>query len=371
MSSRTFFLDRLRVGLTALVVTHHSAITYGGSGGWFYREVTDGSRWSSLLLTMLCAVDQAFFMGLFFLIAGYFTPASLARKGGPRFLLDRGVRLGIPLVLFGFVLGPMTVALAGTAKGQPFVEHWAELLASGRFIAGPLWFVQALLLFAVGHALLNRVAPRPHTGPHDQPLPGHRTWVLAALGVGAAALLLRQWVPGGQERWGLQIGYFASYVFLYGLGAVAWRHRWLERVERAQSRPWAWTALVALPLLPLATLGAEGLTGRAVNVNTGWTLPAVVYAFWEPLVAWGLIAVLLRRGRDQWNRPSPTWQRWSERAYGAFIVHAPVIVALAVLLQPWDAPAMLKFALVATAGTGLSFGIAGLLLRLPGARRVL
>jgi hypothetical protein len=371
MSSRTFFLDRLRVGLTALVVTHHSAITYGGSGGWFYREVTDGSRWSSLLLTMLCAVDQAFFMGLFFLLAGYFTPASLARKGGPRFLLDRAVRLGLPLVLFGFVLGPMTVALAGTAKGQPFLEHWAGLLASGRFIAGPLWFVQALLLFAVGHALLAQFCRPPHTGPDDRSLPGPAAWLLSALGVGAAALLLRQWVPVGQERFGLQIGYFASYVFLYVLGAAAWRHRWLERVERRQSRPWAWAALATAPLLPLVTLVTEALTGRAANVATGWSLPAVVYALWEPVVAWGVIAVLLRRGRAQWNQPSPTWQRWSARAYGAFIVHAPVIVALALLLQPWGAPPLLKFALVATAGTAVSFGLAGLLLRLPGARRVL
>lgn len=27
---------------TVLVIAHHTAITYGGSGSWFYREVTDG-----------------------------------------------------------------------------------------------------------------------------------------------------------------------------------------------------------------------------------------------------------------------------------------------------------------------------------------
>jgi glucan biosynthesis protein C len=34
-TGRTFFIDRLRVVLTALVILHHTAITYGGSGGWF------------------------------------------------------------------------------------------------------------------------------------------------------------------------------------------------------------------------------------------------------------------------------------------------------------------------------------------------
>ncbi len=98
MSQRTFFIDRLRVVLTALVIVHHTAITYGGAGGWFYREVTDAALPSSRALTVLCAVNQAFFMGLFFLLAGYFTPSSLARKGTGPFLWDRLLRLGVPLL---------------------------------------------------------------------------------------------------------------------------------------------------------------------------------------------------------------------------------------------------------------------------------
>jgi hypothetical protein len=51
----------LRVVLTALVILHHTAITYGGSGSWFYREVRDGGSPTSVLLTVFCAVNQSFF----------------------------------------------------------------------------------------------------------------------------------------------------------------------------------------------------------------------------------------------------------------------------------------------------------------------
>jgi hypothetical protein len=68
-AARTYFIDRLRVVLTVLVILHHTAITYGGSGGWFYREVHDGSTPTSLLLTVFCAVNQSFFMGMLFLLA--------------------------------------------------------------------------------------------------------------------------------------------------------------------------------------------------------------------------------------------------------------------------------------------------------------
>jgi peptidoglycan/LPS O-acetylase OafA/YrhL len=36
--------DVLRGAVTLLVVFHHTAITYGGSGGWFYREVPQSGQ---------------------------------------------------------------------------------------------------------------------------------------------------------------------------------------------------------------------------------------------------------------------------------------------------------------------------------------
>lgn len=113
-------LDALRACLTLLVVFHHCAITYGALGGWYYHEVAAGPSVESALLTLFCAINQAFFMGLFFFLAGYYTPHSLDRKGAPRFLADRFLRLGLPLLVYGFLIGPATIALARTAAGYPF-----------------------------------------------------------------------------------------------------------------------------------------------------------------------------------------------------------------------------------------------------------
>lgn len=369
MSQRTYFIDRLRVVLTALVVVHHTAITYGGSGGWFYREVTDAGTTSSLLLTVLCAVNQAFFMGMFFLLAGYFTPGALARKGPGRFLQERLLRLGVPLLVFGFVLGPLTSALAGLPRGANVGDQWLAMLAQGRFVIGPLWFALALLIFA--GVLMLWQAVRPLAGAASRPLPGAVSWLAAALGVGATALAIRQVVPVGTDVWGLQLGYFASYIFLFGLGCAAAAPRWLEQVDRRHALPWAWLSLAVIPLLFVVAALSGGLSGKPVNFNGGLSLPAITYAFWEPLVAWGIIAILLWQFRLRFNGQSAIWQAWGDRAYGAFIVHSPVIVALAVGLRGWDAPALIKFLAVSTTGVILSFALAGLLRRLPGAKQVL
>jgi len=97
-------LDTLRAATTLLVVFHHTALTYGGTGAWYYREVPVSTAPSSVALTILCALDQSWFMGLFFLLAGYFTPGALDRKGPRRFMADRLLRLGLPILVFGLVL---------------------------------------------------------------------------------------------------------------------------------------------------------------------------------------------------------------------------------------------------------------------------
>jgi hypothetical protein len=107
-----------------------------------------------------------------------------------------------------------------------------------------------------------------------------------------------------------------------------------------------------------------------VDFSGGLGIAAVVYALWEPFVAWGLIARLLVRFQRDADAPR-WWDGWNGAAYGAFVLHAPVITGLAVAIAGWPLPPMLKFATVLVLGTVLSFGMAGALRRLPGLRRVI
>ena len=62
------------------------------------REVHLDAERSPLILTIFCAVNHAYFIGLFFLTAVSFTPGSLAKHGGSEFALERLQRLGVPLL---------------------------------------------------------------------------------------------------------------------------------------------------------------------------------------------------------------------------------------------------------------------------------
>ena len=139
----------------------------------------------------------------------------------------------------------------------------------------------------------------------------------------------------------------------------------------AQARRWLWVSLACIPLLFLSAALAGALAGKPVNFNGGLGMPAVVYAFWEPFVAWRLIAWLLVSFRAQFNSPSPRWERWASQAYGAFILHAPVLVGISVGISGLAAPAALKFVVVGGASITISFALTRIVLKLPLARKVL
>ena len=360
---RAYFLDRIRVILTILVIAHHSAIIYGASGGWFIKLAPDDGP-SALALTLFAAINQAFFMGFFFLISGYLTPSSYDRKGWADYTRDRLLRLGVPTLFFGFVLGPLTVAIA--QDGWNFSARWVMMMGQLRFVIGPMWFAYALLIFTLAYVLWRRfVSVKPG---RRQLIPARWVWVLAALGVGLAALVIRQFVPVGQEVLNLQLGYFASYVFLFAVGCIGERYGWLEHVKKRHALPWVIALAVAVPLLPVALVLGEAM--GQTDFATGFSFPAIFYAFWEPVVAWGVIAGALWIFPLYWGERDRRWGFLSRQSYGAFIIHPPVIVTLALLMETLPLPAIVKFVALTAVGTVVCFALAWAIRKLPLVRNI-
>jgi fucose 4-O-acetylase-like acetyltransferase len=365
--ARQAFVDQLRGFTTLLVVLHHTAITYGGAGGWYYKEAAAGaSRVAPLLLTLMCAVDQAWFMGAFFLWAGYFTPGPYDRKGPARYFADRAIRLGIPLVVFGFFLDALTNAIADLARGGDFSTGLTRRLLSFEYHPGPLWFVQALFVFAAAFALWR--AFKPAVAHDETPLPSHTSLLFAAIAVALVAFAVRLVMPVGAEWWHWQLGYFPAYVLLFAVGCAAAPHRWLERIEWHYARPWAIVTLVALPVLPAFVLGYSAIAHAKVDVGGGLNVGALVYALWEPFVAWGILLFLMWCFRTKVG--PDRFAGLGRRAYAIYCFHPPVVVGIAVMLRSWHAPPLAKFAATGSLSCVVLYFLCGALLRLPGVSRV-
>lgn len=358
-------IDALRVLTTFLVVLHHTAITYGAIGGWYYHELAPSRSLSSQFLVFFCALNQAWFMGFFFLLAGYYTPPALDRKGTILFVRDRLIRLGVPLLLYVALIGPATIALAKIPEGRPIIDTLLRLWRRGVIEVGPLWFAWALLIFSA-FALLWRAwaGSRPR---HAAAFPDAGVLLLGALATGTIAFALRLVWPVGTTVLALQLGYFASYAFLFAFGCAAAAGRWLENVPADAARLWRRVAYVALPVLPLVEL--SGLGGG--DARGGLSLKALDYAFWEPFVAWGTILTLLQLAQGRWQATNELWRTAGRRAFAIFVIHPPVVVAVSLAMRGVPAPALVKFAVTGAVSCVLCYLLAGALLRVPLIARVL
>ena len=93
VTERLLYIDNLRLTIVAFVVMHHLAVTVSGFGSWYYVMPINLDALSTIWFAFYLGFQQGYFMGVMFMIAGYFAAASYDRKGFGRFVGDRFRRL--------------------------------------------------------------------------------------------------------------------------------------------------------------------------------------------------------------------------------------------------------------------------------------
>lgn len=384
-AGRLFFIDNIRVFLTVLVVLHHLMVIYAGSGGWIYYEGRQDDI-SAALGGWFCAVNQAYFMGLFLFISAYFVPGSYDRKGAGAFMKDRLIRLGIPLALYSWILRPSLIylGLMGPARpDQPLWDWYAHdyFRAYGIIGGGPLWFIETLLIFSAVYVLWRlltrscqrRWHARPPALPADKaPFPSARTIALCALLVGIATFAVRLVFPAGSrfEPLNLQLANFAGYIALFILGLIAYRRNWLMTLPGVTGRLWLWIAMGLIILYPVLAI----LTGAVENSEPfegGWHWQALLNAMWEAFMSLAMSIGLIYLFRQRWNWQGSLARLLARHAYTAYLIHEPVITVVAIAAAGIALYPLLKFGLAALVCVPICFALSILVLRIPGADRVL
>lgn len=357
---RRAYLDNLKAFLVAGVIVGHIFITYGDLGSWAYREPSSNKAFliPGALFVLLGAL---FAMGLFFLMAGLLSPRSLARKGPAGFVRDRAVRFGPPF-LFLLAVFP-AVRWLGDDGGGSLGAFYREQLTDPD--PGPLWFVLVLFLFSCGYAAWRAVRPaRPTPRPW-------RPWVPAALAaaIAVATFLVRlelridshQFLVAHVWQWPQCLG-----LFVFGIACA--ENGWLDPVpDRLRRR----AGLMALGGgLALVTALALNLDARDA-FGGGPTWQAALVAVCEGTVATGFSIWLLGLFRRRFDGAGAFARALGRAAFGAYVLQAPVGVSLARLAQPLPAAPEIKFLLVAPLTLGASFGLAWLLTRVPGLKKLI
>ena len=259
------------------------------------------------------STNAAFFMGLYFFISGYFVPGSFDKQGSKQFIRKKLLRLGVPLLFMGAIIGVLT--------GKPEIGH--------------MWFVESLLVFCLVYALIRHNIPHYQLSIVNCQLfkPTIIGLLIVALLMGIGSYFIRQVSP--QDHWIWPFGiiplpmepaHYLQYVMMFVLGILAYRFQCLDRMGN----------------------------------GTGFTTLLIGVAL--------AVGNYLRDG-GAWN--DFVWQWCAAQSYGAYVFHLLLMIVLQNVVDSIWMGAFGKFLFIGIVTTILSFLLTWIVRMIPRFRKVL
>jgi glucan biosynthesis protein C len=372
-TTRLYFIDKLRVAITILVIAHHAAQPYGPTGGAWPVANEGGIA----LLGPFFTVNAAFFMGLFFLLSGYFVPGSYDRKGVVGFLQSRLVRLGIPVLGFAlFVFGP--ISYFGLDNRLSLTEFVQYLYSTGwQALYGHLWFLLHLLLYSCIYILWRKFGTANISIPDAvTKLPAHAHVLIFILALTVVTWIVRIWYP--IDRWAAflflipsEVAHLPQYFSLFVVGILAYRYDCFRKMPTRVGLIWLWIGITTAGAYYAYRLVGQPLLPRITSTG-GFNWKSLTWCLWEASICAGFcigLPVLFREFLNK--RPSKLGNIIILAAYGAYIIHLLVVVGVQIGIQSISLPPFFKFIIVSIVGSMLSFGICSVIRCIPGATKIL
>ncbi len=349
-STRIYFIDNLKILLAVLVVLHHAAQPYGPGGGWWIPS-TNVSVIDYVVLGIFMAFNASFFMGLFFMLSAYFVPSSINRKGANRFLKERLVKLGVPILIFMFVVFPV----------MDYLLNYQTILL------GHLWFLAMLLIFSTVY-LAYWLVKRPSSRP-NRPFPNNKIILTFILVMALISFVVRIWWP--ENQWAL-FGLFepfhiTQYVLLFIAGIIAYREGWFEALPRSTGK--LWSRVAVLTLISLLFVGA---VTNSMEFSGGLTLASLLGSLWESFMCVSVCIALISLFKNRFNSQGPITKAFADDTFTVYLIQLPIVVLLQYMIVGLQVDPLIKFAIVGALGVPLCFGLSHYVIRrLPYARYIL
>ncbi|MBE0699179.1 MAG: acyltransferase family protein, partial [Anaerolineaceae bacterium] len=315
------------------------------------------------------AFTQAYFMGILFLVAGYFIPGAYDKKGFRRFINDRFVRLGIPSLIYMLVIHPfITYTLLDLSWVRPKPGLWnfyASYITSLDFLdsSGPLWFALALLIFSLVYACFRSLSSQKTRPAGNQKITDLQVILLILL-ITAVAFSIRLVQPIGTSVLNMQLCYFAQYIILFAIGIQAHRRGWLANISTRFGMKWLRLGLIGSPLIFLGVIIGGGAMENGLDFfYGGWHWQNAAYALWESFTGVAMSIGLLTLFREKYSQQNRLVKILSDNSFAAYVFHAPVLISISLLLQSLALPPLAKFALVAALTIPATFALTFFILR--------
>lgn len=326
---RLFYFDNIRLLVIVFVVMHHLAVTFSGFGSWYFIDGKPSDLLSTAWFAFYLSFQQGYFMGLLFMIAGYFAARSFDRKGFGRFVGGRFRRLMIPSLIY-------IVAITPLIEYVELGKKWAGFSLYGFLSAtGVMWFAVALFIFSLVYGVANLIVRKPVSltnGKHIEL--SLVNVVILILIISICAFLIRIVQPIGTNVMNMQLCYFASYAVLFILGILAYRHNLFARISYQSGKRWLICGIVLGLISWLLLVGvARTVPGGTAALLGGLTWESAGYSAWGSFVAVVMSVGLIAVFREKFNYQNGLVKTLSDNSFAVYMFHPLIIVAVTLLFS--------------------------------------
>lgn len=313
-------------------------------------------------------------MGFFFFISGYFSAKSLSTKDPLRFLGQRILRLGVPVLLYVYLLSPLLrviykYLIYGHQISISSFTAVYQQLAFG-YELGPMWFALFLLLLSV---VFLPWAAYPVLSKIFLKFPNSLNILFYALITGVFTFLIRLKFPVGYvfQPLNLQIPQIIQYIFAYLLGIIAFQGNWFDQLEQIYSRSWIYLIAGLFMAMPVVFIYSGGLEGDVAPALGGFKWQSLAYSIWEQLICVSFVITGFYYFKKFANSTSKLTRELAKSTYAAYLIHPVVLVTLTLLIRKVAIHPLLKISVTIIPAIGLSLVAASGFRRLPGLKNIL
>lgn len=350
---RVTYIDNLKVFLTIMVVVHHAGQAYGPTGGVWVVKDTETISW----LRSFFFLNASYMMGLYFFISGYFSTPSLNKKGWHRFLSDRLRRLGIPLLVFVFLIFGIFHYLLSDRHENYLVFLFELYFHKPPLATGHLWFVASLLLYSV---ILVLVAPLIRIKINKPGFPAQGLIIIGyVLLLGISSGFVRMYSPlDSWHTWiiPLEPAHLPQYLSLFLIGGIFQQTNLLAGIRATTSVTFGLMALIVFLLRPYFPIA--------------WTENRFFEPMVEAILCVGLCLGLLEFFKRYLNRSNRFAELLSTTAYGIYLFHLLIVIGWQEIFLPVSIDGMAKFILVSILSLLSSLGVSYIIRKIKLVRSV-
>jgi len=384
-TNRLLFFDNVRYLIVFMVVAFHTSLSYCNLTPWWWAVDSNKSK----ILDNMVLINDIYMMPVMFFVAGFFTLASLQKKGSIDFLKGKFRRLGIPWILGVLFIGPIltyiqhyTRYLSDNLSPMGYGSFWSQYIqtafefplgaysrSAGQFSQHQFWFLSQLLfffmIFCAVYELVRKFAG--NTMHQKDSTPPTNSSIFLSLSVFWCAVfvghfILSEFFTDSQYITVFHLLQFRPFLFYTTLcyfvfGVFVFSKGWFTYgLNMGKMSIWVPVSIV------LSIIYINYILNLLTDPSPGQGF-LLFHTFIRSFLGLSLLVVITTFTSIFMNKPVGINNKLSDSSFNIYIIHSMFVVPLVLLLLPWSAPVLIKFGIVTIVSIALSFGVSNYLMK--------